>query len=196
MIEVPASSHVTLGILAGGRASRLGGIDKSWLLREGLPQVMRWQRLFAGEVAAILVSANRDLGRYRDAGLQAVADRGEPDLGPMGGLDALAATCATPWLLTIPVDLVNADSHLISMLASGRARDGAYAIDDEGVQPLVALWRTEALRVAVSAALQAGDQAVHGLHRKLAMASVRIPGPPLGNLNTPADLGAAGVSIE
>lgn len=193
---MPASSPVTLGILAGGRASRLGGIDKAWLLRDGLPQVMRWQRVFAGDVAATLVSANRDLGRYRDAGLQAVADRGEPDLGPMGGLDALAATCVTPWLLTIPVDLVNADSHLLSVLTAGRARDGAYAIDEEGVQPLVALWRTEALRIAVSAALQAGDHAVYGLHRKLDMTSVRIPGPAFGNLNTPADLDAAGVSIE
>ena len=28
---------VTLGLIAGGRATRLGGIDKAWLLRDGVP---------------------------------------------------------------------------------------------------------------------------------------------------------------
>ena len=89
--------EVTLGILAGGRATRLDGLDKAWLLRGGVPQVLRWQRRFAAEVSRTLVSANRDLPRYADAGLEAVADRVAGDVGPLAGVDALLARCATSW---------------------------------------------------------------------------------------------------
>jgi len=41
-----ARGEVTLGILAGGRASRLGGRDKAWLQRDGVPQVLRIARRF------------------------------------------------------------------------------------------------------------------------------------------------------
>ena len=156
MIDVPtiAPGDLTLGLLAGGRASRLGGIDKAWLTRAGLPQVLRWARRWPGEHGPLLVSANRDPDRYQTEGLTAVADR-VPDLGPLGGLDALAAACTTPWLLTLPVDLVGANDCLIRTLASKRGADGAFAVDDDGPQPLVALWRVEALRSACAAAIAA-----------------------------------------
>ncbi|HEY0504841.1 MAG TPA: NTP transferase domain-containing protein [Lysobacter sp.] len=185
-------SDLTLGILAGGRAARLGGADKAWLEREGVPQVLRWQRRFAHETSALLVSANRDLHRYEVAGLRAVSDRTARDIGPLAGLDALASACATPWLLTIPVDLVGVNECLLPTLAAAAGEAGACAVDDDGPQPLVALWRVQALRDAMRAAL-AGDGAVHALQRTLGMAQVRLQGVRFGNLNTPDDLAAAGI---
>ena len=85
---LPADT-LTLGLLAGGRASRLGGRDKAWLQRGGVPQVLWIARRFAGECGAVLVSANGDPARYADAGLSVVADR-VPDIGPLGGLDVFA----------------------------------------------------------------------------------------------------------
>lgn len=195
MTDQPSRSSVTLGILAGGRASRLGGLDKAWMQRDGVPQVLRWRERFAAEVATILVSANRDLPRYRAAGFEVVADATAEDIGPLAGLAALAGACRTPWLLTIPVDLVDVDDGLLQALARGIAADGAgaCACDDDGPQPLVALWRAERLRPAAQAAIDAGDAPVHALLRRLDMASVRLPGVRLGNLNTPDDLDAAGV---
>jgi molybdopterin-guanine dinucleotide biosynthesis protein A len=188
----PAPSAITLGILAGGRATRLGGIDKAWLERDGIAQVIRWQRRFANETAALLVSANRDLHRYAEAGLRAVPDRTTRDIGPLAGLDALAAACTTRWLLTLPVDMVGVNECLLPTLASAAGDTGAHAVDDDGPQPLVALWRVDALRDAMPLAL-AGDGAVHALQRRLGMAAVRLAGVRFGNLNTPDDLAAAGV---
>lgn len=187
--------QITLGLLAGGRATRLGGLDKAWLERAGVPQVLRWQRRFAGEVAATLVSANREPQRYRDAGLQPVADRLPGGRGPIAGLDALLAHCPTPWLLTLPVDLVGVNECLLPTLAAERATNGAYAEDDDGPQPLVALWRVDAARAAVDAALAAGLAAIHALHEPLGMRRVRFHGVRFGNLNTPADLAAAGIAV-
>lgn len=189
------ANDITLGLLAGGKASRLGGIDKAWLERDGMPQVLRWQRRFLGEVAAMLVSANRDPDRYAAHGLIVVSDR-IPDMGPLGGLDALASACETPWLFTLPVDLVGINDCLLRTLAMMCGDDGAYAVDDDGVQPLVALWRRDALRTACTDAFAAGEGAVHALQATLRMSPVVFSGFRFGNLNTPADLDAAGIASD
>lgn len=186
---------LTLGLLAGGRGSRLGGIDKAWLMRGDLPQVLRWARRWPGEHGSLLVSANRDLDRYAGEGLTVVADR-VPDLGPLGGLDALAAACTTDWLFTLPVDLVGANDCLIRTLASKRGADGAFAVDDDGPQPLIALWRRDALRAATAQAIAAGEGAVHRLQQRLDLLAVVFSGFRFGNLNTHEDLQAAGIALS
>lgn len=194
VIAIPAASDITLGILAGGRATRLGGIDKAWLERDGVPQVVRWQRRFGLETGAVLVSANRNLERYAVVGLTSVPDRTTADLGPLAGLDALAAACATPWLLTLPVDLVGVNECLLPTLVALASANGAFAVDDDGPQPLVALWRVRALQDATAAKAATGEVAVHALQSALGMAAVRFDGVRFGNLNTPDDLAAAGIT--
>lgn len=186
------TADITLGLLAGGRGSRLGGIDKAWLERDGVPQIVRWSRRFAGEHGPVLVSANRDLERHVDIGSTVVRDR-SPDLGPLGGLDALAAACATPWLFTLPVDLIGANDCLPRTLVSQRGADGALAVDDDGPQPLVALWRRDALRAACAQAIAARETAVHRLRQRLDLRAVMFSGVRFGNLNTPDDLRIAGI---
>ena len=189
----PASSDTTLGILAGGHASRLGGIDKAWMHRDGVPQVLRLSLRLGPDMAQVVVSANRDLPRYAQAGLRAVPDR-HPGIGPLGGLHALAHACDTPWLLTLPVDIVDASDRLPGMLAAA-GEPGAWIVDDAGVQPLVARWRVVALRAGLAEAITVHDYAVQGLQRRLGMRAVRLSGVRLGNLNTFQDLQAAGVQM-
>lgn len=190
-IHAVSSPHaVTLGILAGGRATRLGGCDKAWLERGGQPLVVRLAENFAPHVDAILVSANRNQEHYLAHGLRAIHDRVD-GIGPLGGLEALAAACRSTWLLTLPVDVLHASSDLIEALSASEA--GAFVEDDDGVQPLVALWHIDALREAAAAAIDAGDLAVHALQSRLGMVRVRLEGVRFGNLNTPEDLAAAGI---
>ena len=189
-----ARGEITLGILAGGRASRLGGRDKAWLQRDGVPQVVRIAKRFADECGAALVSANRDLPRYTEHDLTAVADR-ITNIGPLGGLDALASACDTPWLLSIPVDIVNTNDCLLRTLANAGG-DGAAAEDDDGLQPLVALYRVESLRAAVAASIAAGDFSIQAMQARLSLPRVRFAGLRFGNLNTPDDLRLAGYADD
>lgn len=189
-----AHGEVTLGILAGGRGSRLGGRDKAWLVRDGVPQVVRIASRFDGECAAALVSANRDLPRHAAHGLPAVEDR-TADIGPLGGLEALATACETPWMLTIPVDIVDVNDCLLRTLVQAGG-DGAVAEDDDGVQPLVALYRVEPLRVAVAEAIRAGAFSVQALQAYMQLSRVRFTGLRFGNLNTPDDLRLAGYADD
>lgn len=191
---IPARD-LALGLIAGGRARRLGGRDKAWLERDGQPQVLRLAARHAPCAGEVLVSANRDLDRYEAAGLRPVPDR-VADAGPLAALDALAAACERAWLLTLPVDIVEAPADLAATLAAGRSASGARVRDEEGVQPLAALWRVDVLREAAAAALAADDRAVHALQARLGLAEVRLPGVRLGNLNTPDDLRAAGFQVQ
>lgn len=186
--------EVTLGILAGGRASRLGGLDKAWLRRGGTAQVL-WlhDRLQAG-TSAVLVSANRAATRYEMAGLAVVPDR-YTDIGPLGGIDALAQACATSWLFTVPVDVADVDATVLAALV-GASGAGAWVEDDDGIQPLVALWNVAALRAALPECRVAGNYAVQALQRRLDMRPARLPGVRLGNLNTVEDLETWGVEPE
>lgn len=184
---------ISLGILAGGRATRLGGIDKAWLERGGVPQVLRIARRFAPAVDRVLISTNRDAVRHAEHGWLPVADK-RPDIGPLGGLEALASACTTDWLLTIPVDVVGINECLLPSLQSASVGNGAYAEDDDGLQPLVALWRVDALRAGVEAGIQARDFAVHAMQLRLGLARVRFTGVRFGNLNTAEDLEAGGFS--
>ena len=184
-------TQVTLGILAGGRASRLGGRDKAWLQRDGIPQVMRLARRFEAECSSVLVSANANLERYAEQELDLVSDH-VSDIGPIGGLQALAGACTTPWLLTLPVDVIGTNECLLRTLAmAGDA--GAVAEDDDGLQPLVALYRVETLRTAIVAALDVGQHAIQAMQARLELQRVRFSGVRFGNLNTPDDLRAAGI---
>ena len=190
-----AADALTLGLLAGGLGSRLGGVDKAWLQRDGIPQVLRFAHRFPGETGPVLVSANRDLQRYAEAGLQAVPDRLPAGSGPLAGIEALADACTTPWLLTLPVDLFDVNDCLVRTLASGASDAGAVAEDGDGLQPLVALYRAAPLRSALTGAIAAGELAPRRLQERLQLPCVRFAGVRFGNLNTPQDLAAARIAL-
>lgn len=189
-----SEAAVTLGILAGGRGSRLGGIDKAWLVRDGVPQVARIVRRLQGQVDAVLVSSNTDPAGYAGLAVEVVADAvPAAGAGPMAGLSALAGACATARLLTVPVDVVDLNDCLLRSLDAAGA-PGAYVVDADGVQPLLALWDAERLRVAAAAAIASGELSVQRLQQALGMHAVALP-LRLGNLNTHEDLAAAGVRL-
>ncbi|MBC7988396.1 MAG: NTP transferase domain-containing protein [Luteimonas sp.] len=193
MKSVQAAPQITLGILAGGRATRLGGIDKAWLERDGIPQVVAVVQALASRVDAVIISANRNAERYLSHGLRAIHDRVE-DVGPIAGLDTLLNACRSDWLLTLPVDATNFPTDLVErLIAAGPV--GAYVLDDDGPQPLAALWPVEATRAMVATALAKKDLAIHALQSRLAMPGVRFEGVRFGNLNMPGDLEAAGIVL-
>ena len=177
---------ITLGILAGGCATRLGGNDKAWLVYRHELLIERTLRAFGDVFTARCVSANRNLDRYATLGLCAIPDRVAGFPGPLAGLDALLAACTTPLLLTLPVDLRAIPPGLVARLRM-EGEDGAVAEDANGLQPLVALWPVARARIATADALERGERAVHRLVRELALPVVRFDGADFGNLNTPDD---------
>jgi molybdopterin-guanine dinucleotide biosynthesis protein A len=179
--------QVTLGILAGGQARRMGGIDKALVRHQGERLIDRVLAGAGAGFAQVLVSHNGNdlLGEFRF-----VRDlrRGHP--GPLAGVEALLCACDASWLVTIPVDVERVPPDLCERLAACASDVGVRARDLDGDEPLVALWPVAPARVAVAAALDAGENAVHRAQARLGFVACEFGDLRFGNLNTLADLQA------
>jgi molybdenum cofactor guanylyltransferase len=104
-----ASQTITALILAGGRGSRMGGVDKGLQSFHGVPlalhTLMRLQMQEGGLIAETMVNANRNLGAYEAMGVSVWPDA-SPDAfaGPLAGFLTGLERCDTPYLLTVPCD--------------------------------------------------------------------------------------------
>jgi molybdopterin-guanine dinucleotide biosynthesis protein A len=82
---------VSLGILAGGQARRLGGRDKARIMRDGRTQLMHVLAAFPLPFREKLLSYNRDPAGLAAANLRVVSDLTPGYAGPVAALEALAA---------------------------------------------------------------------------------------------------------
>jgi molybdopterin-guanine dinucleotide biosynthesis protein A len=182
-----ARGDVALGILAGGQALRLGGVDKALVEHRGGALLARTLAAMGTGYAQCLLSYNREPSDALRATLNVVPDLRPGFPGPLAGIEALLAACEQAWLLTLPVDLREIPVDVFEALGTIHGSDGARARDADGAQPLVALWRVRTARVAVAAALDAGDAAVHRVQDALGFEARDFSPRRFGNLNTPAD---------
>ncbi|ANX04362.1 molybdenum cofactor guanylyltransferase MobA [Immundisolibacter cernigliae] len=190
-----ATAAVTGLILAGGRGSRLGGIDKGLLELDGEPLVQTVVRRLAGQVGTLLLSANRNLDRYRALGFEPLTDGAYPDAGPLAGLRAGLLACATPWLLAAPCDMPFLPVDLGQRLLRAAAFDDPRArvpFDGQSHHYTCLLLPRTAL-AQVEAGLESGRRSVRELLHAIGWIGVDFAasGPhAFSNLNTPADLAA------
>ncbi|CAG9163769.1 molybdenum cofactor guanylyltransferase MobA [Cupriavidus pampae] len=126
-------SHITGLILAGGRGSRMGGIDKGLQPLNGVPMALHTLHRLAPQTGAQLINANRNLDTYAAFGVPVVSDDtggGEAGTevrfdGPLAGLLAGLARCETAWLVMSPCDTPFLPVDLVARLA--QAVDAAQA---------------------------------------------------------------------
>jgi molybdopterin-guanine dinucleotide biosynthesis protein A len=152
---------VTGALLAGGLATRFGGVAKGLLSLDGKPLVARALELFGEQFSASLLVAN-DPAPYRRFAARVVGDlvagRGAP-----GGLHAALSCAATPWVFAAGCDMPYLSRGGIALLAARRA--GALAVVPRWngrLEPLHALWSREVLP-ALAGALAAGDLSLQRL---------------------------------
>lgn len=189
-----ARRDVTALILAGGKATRLGGIDKREVVVDGRTIFERQVAVLAPRVAEIVVSSPRAI-----AGFRTVADA-EPGLGPLSGIAAGLAAATTDWLLVLAGDMPHVSGALVElMLHQATADADAVGIRIGGwPEPLctvlrVARWlpvvraRIAARRLKASGLLTDEDVRVRWIEE----AEVRAIDPglrALHNVNAPDDL--------
>lgn len=184
------TAPVTIAILAGGAATRLQGRDKGFEPLLGRPLVA-WvvDAVAAQDTARIVIVANRRLDDYA-AYAPTLRDAAPGHRGPLAGVAVALAACATPWLLTLPVDCPRPPHDLAARLLAATL-DGApsavVAHDGERRQPLFAIYRRE-LAAAAAAAVEQGQGAWRWQDaigaRELDFADRRAQ---FRNLNTPED---------
>jgi len=187
-------------VLAGGRGSRMGNVDKGLQPFRGATMVEHVLARLRPQVGPLAISANRNLDTYRALGAMVLPDElpdGVPDYpGPLAGLAAGLAHCATPFLLAVPCDSPflppDLAQRLLAALEDNDA-DVAYAATREPgmrVQPHPVFCLVRASRLPELAAyLEGGGRRVDGWHRELKSVEVLFEdGDAFRNINTPEEL--------
>ena len=178
-------------ILAGGRATRLGGIVKATLDVGGETIFERQTRLLAPRVTEIVVStgtAKWDPSPAHRTVMDPIAGA-----GPLAGIAAGLAAVTTPWMLVVAGDMPDLTGELFDRII-GAASDTIDAVGiriGELPEPLLCALRVKAARPVVERRLAEGRLKASGLLTEdgLRVAWIDDIDPAaVRNINTPADL--------
>jgi molybdopterin-guanine dinucleotide biosynthesis protein A len=157
-------TDITGLVLAGGRGSRMGGVDKGLQDHLGVPLALHALRRLAPQVAMTMINANRNLDSYRSMGVAVWPDEIPDYSGPLAGMLAGLAHCTTPYLVSVPCDTPNFPLDLVARLARALADiDGEIATaytSEDGVlraQPVFCLMRA-GLLASLSAFVNSGQR--------------------------------------
>ena len=122
-------------ILAGGRGTRMGNVDKGLQMLGDEPMVLRVIGRLAPQVGMLMINANRNQERYREFGVPVWPDELGEYPGPLAGFQAGLRHCQTPYLLTAPCDSPFLPVNLVERLAAALEEHGAdlaVAVTGEG----------------------------------------------------------------
>lgn len=156
MIE---TSEITGVVLAGGRGSRMGGVDKGLQNFNDVPLALHTQLRLSPQVGELLINANRNLAAYESFGVPVWPDAASLGefAGPLAGFLTGLERCETSFMMTVPCDTPLFPHDLVARLAAAlEAEDADIAVvaareeDDQlRAQPVFCLMRSELLESVV-----------------------------------------------
>lgn len=188
--------QITGLVLAGGRGSRMGGVDKGLQPHAGKPLVLHAIERLRPQVGPLMINANRNLDPYAAFGVPVIRDPLADYPGPLAGMLAGLEQCGTPYLATVPCDTPNFPLDLVARLAQAIAEHDAEVamaatLEPDGteqVQPVFCLLKAS-LRASLDAYLRGGERKIDRWAGRLRCVRVTFAeGRAFFNANTPEDL--------
>ena len=151
------TGDITGVILAGGRGSRMGGVDKGLQNFNGMPLALGTLMRLQPQVAEVMINANRNLSAYEAFGVPVWPDVIGDYAGPLAGFLTALEHCETGWLATVPCDTPLFPHDLVERLAqAAHAQDAEIAMasapEEDGelrAQPVFCLLRVDLLESLV-----------------------------------------------
>ena len=120
-----AREDITAVILAGGRATRMGGADKGLQNFHGVPLALHTLMRIGPQVGDVMINANRNLSAYESFGSPVWPDGLADYPGPLAGFLTGLERCETPYLVTVPCDTPLFPQDLVTRLAEALEREDA-----------------------------------------------------------------------
>ncbi|RFU46704.1 molybdenum cofactor guanylyltransferase MobA [Paraburkholderia sp. DHOC27] len=182
----PTPAQITGLVLAGGRGTRMGGVDKGLQRLHGEPLAAHVIKRLAPQTGALLISANRNTAAYAELaapyGARVVADTLPGFPGPLAGLLAGLRAAGTEFVLSAPCDSPGLPDDLAARLSEALATHGADIAtvttrDSHGtpsIHPVFALLRTS-LADDLAAFLDAGERKVRAWYARHKTVEVAFP---------------------
>lgn len=192
-----SSTNITGLILAGGRAQRMGGIDKGLILFNDKPLIESAITRLKPQVDSLLINANRNITKYAHYGYPVIMDETPDFSGPLAGFSIGLKHCKTPYLLTSPCDSPLLPTDLAKKMMAelvGSDLDLVYASSIEHgklwAQPVFCLMRS-GLRDSLNAFLSKGDLKIDRWFKELNSGTTVFENTnAFANVNTPEELAA------
>lgn len=197
-----SGNHNVAGvILAGGKSTRMGGVDKSFVQFRGKSLIQHAIDSANSQVSHLLISSNADPMSFSTFGLPVVADLPEYPSGPLAGvyssmlyLDQQQTDCV--WLAVFPVDSPCIPDSLTSTLVETAElkRCPAAVVSLQGVlQPTFSLWKCSLSANLNKQLANNKDSSLKNMLFRSNAAIVEWPVDEIAdfvNINSPADLSA------
>lgn len=201
MTELPISTLPAV-ILAGGRATRMGGGDKGLRVVAGRRLLDHVLARLAPQCSPIAINANGDPARFADFGLPVLPDNLPDFPGPLAGVLAgmdWAAAMGAEAVISVAADTPFFPEDLALRLRAAAGETGlalAASADEAGKvwqHPTFGIWPT-ALRHDLRSALAGGLRKIvlwTDSHQAGTALFDSTPFDPFFNINTPDDIVAA-----
>lgn len=136
MTAVAVLPSVTGLILAGGKGSRMGGVDKGLQPFRGGRLIDHVYERLAPQVGGVIINANQNQDAYRTFGVRVVSDAIGGYAGPLAGIHAGLSISKRPFLASVPCDSPFLPEDLIARLHARIDETGAeLAVAKTGDQP-------------------------------------------------------------
>ncbi len=180
-------------ILAGGKGSRMGGVDKGLQILQGTPLIQWVANRLRPQVDRLLINANRNLASYAALGYPVISDEIADLPGPLAGLHAGLLAVGEGWLVSAPCDCPYLPNDLVARLRSGLdghpARRLAIAVAEGKPHPVFTMCHTD-LRQELEAYLLDGGRRVMQWCKAMGAIEVDFSDQPeaFRNFNTINDL--------
>lgn len=187
-------------ILAGGRATRMGGIDKGLVAFDGNCLIEHAIARLRPQVARIVISANRNIERYARYGWPVLEDTFGHFAGPLAGLlRALEQADEMP-VLVVPCDAPLFPTQLAARLLAAYVKGATSAViphDGSRLQTLFGLY-SPAVLSSLTDYLAAGQRKVEIWVTTLSPVIVDFSSEheAFMNINTETDLHTAQSLLE
>jgi molybdenum cofactor guanylyltransferase len=158
--------QITGLVLAGGRGSRMGGVDKGLQNHRGVSLALHTLLRLQLQVGPVMINANRNLGAYEAMGVPVWPDGMLDYPGPLAGLLTGLERCETPYLVSVPCDTPDFPADLVARLAQALVAQDAdiamAATSEDGqlrTQPVFCLLKCS-LVDSLAAYLHAGERKI------------------------------------
>ena len=189
------TEQITGLILAGGRGTRMGHVDKGLQTFRGGPMALHVMMRLQPQVGELMINANQNLGPYESFGLPVWPDEMQGYAGPLAGMQTGLIHCTTDYLVTAPCDSPFLPADLVERLSQGLLEadaDVAVAVTGEGAtrqaHPVFCLMKASLLQ-HLSEYLRDGGRKVDAWYASLKAAEVQFDDEAaFRNINTTAEL--------
>tara|TARA_B100000686_G_C16763306_1_gene960153 strand:- start:1698 stop:2294 length:597 start_codon:yes stop_codon:yes gene_type:complete len=136
--------NIMIGILAGGKATRMNNQDKGLVMYNGKYMIENIIKAVSPHTKNITINANRNILKYEKLGFPVVKDFYEGYVGPLSGIYSILNTTKSKYLMVLPCDcpllewkliekmyneIISSDAEVVVAHNKGRAQPVFMIVD-------------------------------------------------------------------